>query len=338
MRRIDQDERERYWNVLVYGENGSGKSSLGVTAQRLGPTLVLLSERQGMNPIREAAKRLNLPIPAVALMEDTADYRAIANALHGDKAQPFRAVGPRGEVLVEMAEWPVTVVIDSLTDAIGNMMVASIRKMSPQKLGDDGLPADADRFHNVLTDKANNFITEFRDCPVNMLFLALLDDKQVGKGKDEKRRIGPKFPNKNIGPIASSACNVVGMAYRTMDAGRPVFQVATLTPAHVVSKHAEPLRAIEVPDFGEWVTRLNNHSAPSTPVELAVSDDLESSVQVTPPATSDTPLVGATTAATPAAGANATTTTQATGPTGETPIQAAKQEEKPRASVRRLVQ
>lgn len=278
MQRIDQDESERYWKVMVYGDSGSGKTSLGVTAQSLGPTLVLLSERQGMAAIRHAARRLGMAVPTVLLMTEMGDYRAVANALHGRKDLPFKVVNSKGETLLELEQWPVTVVLDSVTDAVGNMLVASIRRQAPQKKDDDGLPIDADRFYNVLRDKTSNFATEFRDCPVNILFLALLDDKEVGKGKDAKRRVGPKFPMKGLDAIFASATNVVGQSYRTISGGKPVFQVATLTPGHILTKACEPLRPIEVPDFGEWVRRLNDHSAPATPTSLEVTDDLEGAV------------------------------------------------------------
>lgn len=259
MRTVNINEDDHRLKALVYGRPGTGKTTFGVSAPR---PLILASEKQAIPHIKRAASIHGVAAPMVLLIDSVDDYRHIVRALHGDKSKPFRVVDREGAVLFESPVWPETVVLDSLTDAC-DLIVAEIRKQAPPQLGTDGLPVDSQRFWNVLKDRSKALIKAFRDAPVHVLFLALLDDKEVGEGKSKSRRVMPQLPMRTLPGIVQAAVNVVGVTYRqqTEDIGADgdrVMEWGILTngPSHYELKPFPPLRDRETTDFADWVKRL----------------------------------------------------------------------------------
>ena len=65
MRKLD-GKSATHLKALIFGDTGTGKTTLGVTC----PTpLIILSETQGEASIRAAAKEAGMPMPATALVE-----------------------------------------------------------------------------------------------------------------------------------------------------------------------------------------------------------------------------------------------------------------------------
>lgn len=206
MQNLEQ-EKELWVKATIYGQSGTGKTSLAVTAPK---PLVLLSERQGLIHLREAAVRAGIECPPALFMESIEDYRAVFRAANGDKTKPFTVVAD--DQVAYQGPWPETLVIDSLTDAC-RLIVSDIRVAAPPKLGKDGLPVDSDRFWNVLGDKCQNIILSFRNVPMHTLFLALADDRMVGEDSPV-RSVTPDLPMRKLSAFLASACNVVGYSYR----------------------------------------------------------------------------------------------------------------------------
>jgi hypothetical protein len=251
---------ERFLKALVYGPSGTGKTSFGVTAPN---PLILLSEQQAVPHIRAAALRAGRPVPNVLVMESLADYRHALAALRGDKAKPFVVRDDDGNAVMTLATWPETVVIDSVTDAC-ELVSQEIREQSPPKTGKDGLPVDSERYWNVLMDRASKLIRAFRDVPMNVLFLCLLDERITEQDDGTKQKwVGPQLPMRKLPGVVQAAVNVVGVTYRrrakTADKNgqRPMeYGIATMGPDWMQLKPFPPLRDYEVTDFASWCKRI----------------------------------------------------------------------------------
>lgn len=288
MQRLDLLDNEKYVNAAFYGKSGTGKTSIGVSAPK---PLILLSERQGIVHVKQAAKRLGKPVPPTLFMHTFGDYRNVLVALRGDKTQPFQIKqkvldgdgNASDEVVFELEEWPESVVLDSLTDC-GRLCVEEIRRQSPPVRGKDGLPTDSQRFWNVLGDRMKNLILGFRDAPVHSVFLSLADDRDVGEDDEKHRQCSPDLPMRRLGDVLSSAVNVIGYTYRKMvreegkTTARIVYGVMTTGPEYMTLKPYRPLRDIEIPDFTHWVNVVNGSIAPeavTAPPSLLVGGDID---------------------------------------------------------------
>jgi hypothetical protein len=270
------------FKAAVYGESGSGKSTLGVTAPK---PLILLSERQGYLPIKQAAKRMGVEVPEVILCTTLEDYRLAVRALFGRKDKPFQIrrtlEGGGSEVLRELRYWPQTVVLDSLTD-VCRIVSEDIRRASPPKSGRDGLPVDSERYWNVLGERITNLIHGFRDAPVHTLFLALKDDRETGDEGDKRRWVGPSLAMRKLPAVLSAACNLTAYAYRREHRKdkrvENVYGVMTTGPEYMMLKPCRPLRDVEVPDFAFWVRAIAGELEEMPPAPATSAESLASSL------------------------------------------------------------
>jgi hypothetical protein len=280
MRLVDYDDEStsKYVKALVYGASGTGKTSLGVTAPK---PLILLSEIQAIPSIKAAAKRLGRGRPPALPMDSTARVGQVLRAFKGDRSKPFivpeigftleqARAGESGAVAFKLEEWPESLVIDSLTEVI-DIIVREIRAEAPPRPGKDGLPVDSERFWNVLEDRGRQFIKAVRDVPAHVLFLALLEDKEVGPRDGIKvRQVGPAMAMRKLQAGVMAAVNVVGVTYRRRVLVRDteskdpkatksgmVYGVTTTGPEYMALKPFAPLRDREVTDFSSWVARIN---------------------------------------------------------------------------------
>jgi hypothetical protein len=271
MQRIDDKPDEKYWKFAIAGASGTGKTTLGVTAPA---PLILLSERQGMPSIKQAAKRLGVPVPPVLLVERAADYRIALRALRGDRSGPFVVTDDTDKnaapvEVMRLESWPQTVVLDSLSDAC-TVFMREIREQAPPRPGKDGLPVDAQRFWGVLSDRTFNLMKLFRDLPMNVVFLCLRDERVVedADGNVTERIVQPKLSPRSLVADLCAAVNVVGYSYRTHDKlERAVYGVVLEAGERAVTKPCEPLRSVEVANLSSWIERLNGAlDAPPEPV------------------------------------------------------------------------
>lgn len=277
MKRLDDQEKEKHVKACIYGPPGTGKTSFGVSGPK---PLIAITERQAMVHIREAVRRLGVPMPIVFYIEAADDLRNLVRSLHGDKGQPFRLYERHGQenILVHEGEWPETIVLDSVTDAC-RLLVEEIRRQSPPVRGKDGLPVDSQRFWGVLIDRCASMITTIRDLPLHAIFLALANDKERG-GEDAKvRTLTPHMSAQQLSTSLAAAVNVVGYTYRKLKRGAPgkehdlEYGIMTTGPEYMTTKPFRPLRDIEVPDFSYWVRVIRGEErelrpAPGPSVEI----------------------------------------------------------------------
>jgi hypothetical protein len=270
MQVVDLESESNRLKALVYGKSGTGKTSFGASAPR---PLILLNELQAKPHVLAAARRLGRTVPDVLHMETTQDYRDVLRATYGPRDQPFAVRDLKGAVTFQMDPWPETLVLDSLTEAC-ELISNEIREQSPPRTGKDGLPVDSERYWNVFFDRGSKLIRAFRDVDMNVLFLCLLDDRQVGEGDDAHRWVGPALAMRRLPGVVAAAVNVVGVTYRRLvgdgskgDRGLE-YGVATVGPEWMETKPLRPLRDYEVTDFSSWVARMSGEIAPPAPAPM----------------------------------------------------------------------
>jgi hypothetical protein len=263
MQVIDLESPDAGWlKVLLYGAPGTGKTNFGVSAPK---ALILLSEAQAIPNIKAAMVRLGVRPVGVLHMTSIGDYVAVQKAFKGDPSKPFTIrfdptdpKDPSTARVVELAEWPETVVIDSLTEVCG-LIKQAIRAESPPKLGKDNLPVDSERFWNVMEERSTRFIKSWRDVPRHVVFICLIDDRIVGEGDEAHREVKPDLPMRKLPAIASAAVNVVGVTYRRniVDAVNGAvsleYGINTIAPEYVLTKPFPPIPGNARPDMRRWI-------------------------------------------------------------------------------------
>lgn len=277
MKRIDNKKEEHFLNVAVYGQSGTGKTSLGVTCPR---PLILASERQAMLSVEQAAQRLGLSeVPIVLYMEDMSDYRSVVRALHGSTDEPLTIKNKEGDILLE-CEWPETVVLDSLTDA-GAMIARDVwTKHPPKPDRETGLPVKRFEHWGMISDRLTNLIQSFRDVPVNVLFLCLSDDREEDERRGISRSVRPQLSPKKMADVLTASCNLVGYTYRreSKKAGvvKMVFATMFQGPEAFLLKSCAPLRNCENSDFSTWEKSIRDHVVPKSTQPVASSESASS--------------------------------------------------------------
>ncbi len=250
MQRLDKEPASHgYLKALIYGNTGTGKSTLGVTCPK---PLVILSEAQGMNAVRAAVARTGASMPQVVLVETPGDLGAVKEGLSGPRDRPLVIGG-------EEYEWPLTVVLDSMTDIVEGIMLDAVAGTLPKD--EHGEPADSRKMYGLLGKRVGNMIRFFRDLPMHVLFLCQAYDEMVGEGQGAKRVIKPQLPGK-LSKRICQATNLVGYSRRRYvgvgeDDQRQIgWTVMTTGPDNMELKTCRPLLDEEVPDFADWCMRL----------------------------------------------------------------------------------
>lgn len=254
---------ERHLKVLVYGDNGTGKTQLGVTAPR---PLILLNEPQGLESVRDAAVRLKREEPPAFIVTTAAQMRA-AVALLRERAPADALVAKLGPLRAgkpwDASTYPRSIVVDSQTEAV-KLIGEEIDEQSPPKLAKDNLPQKSDRYWNVLQDRADSWFRALRNLEYHVLHLALKDDREVGPEDNKKRVVRPMMPMHKLGAMLASTCNAVGGAGRESKKGEDErvvrYTVTFSAPDFVLSKKVPGLDDVEEPDFSTWVAKWTRYA------------------------------------------------------------------------------
>lgn len=262
---LNTQEADNQHNLLVYGPSGTGKTSLGVSAP---DPVILLSERQGYESVKSAAKRLNKPIPPTFWIQNRDALSTAIKVLRRGNTETLAnlcdALLPKSEVEKAVTSLPYrkpqTVVIDSVTEMF-NLISDDIDTTAPPKLAKDGLPERTMRYWTVLGDRAHGFIRAARDLPFHVVMLALQEDKETGEGDEKARIVQPMTPMRKIPAMLSSAVNAVGVSevVRKRATGKQMemkWQVKFASPSWMLTKPLRPLQDVETPDITDWFNRL----------------------------------------------------------------------------------
>jgi hypothetical protein len=270
VKRIDKSKTQK-WNIVIIGESGTGKTRMGTLTSE---PLIALSERQGLEHIREAARGNSVPVPPVLFMETVKDYQLLLRAFHGNQNEPFVVHDDKGEIVYESKLWPKTLVIDSLSDAMNKIKI-ELLKQAPPVIQRDKLSGMSQRHWSTLRDRGERFIWSFRDLPLNVIFLCL---RKVKDGDENiERFIGPDLPMNALSSALKATANIVVHTYRRRipkidehgnniqdNNGRPIsiyeYGVLTRGPDYMGMKPAECLDTYEVPDVKVWINKLEKQS------------------------------------------------------------------------------
>lgn len=263
------EQRAREFKVAVYGVTGAGKTTLCVSAPK---PVFLLTERQGFESVRTAAKRRGVPVPPVFLIQTAESMRVALRALRSPDPMKALCSGLISDQSDAKRVWelqpyerPESVVVDGITEAI-KVIADDIDATAPPRPGKDGLPVKSERYWSVLGERGEQLIRAFRDLPYHVIFTALEDDRETGDGDEKTRTIGPAFPMRRFAGALGQAVNIVGrmrIAERTVPdgTGKPQIQLSRYIqlagPSWVMTKGFEPLCDYERPDLSSWFDRLD---------------------------------------------------------------------------------
>lgn len=290
---LNDDLEEQYTKGTLYGKSGAGKTTLGCTAPR---PLILLSERQGFRSVRDAARRLGIPLPPTIWVQSLTDVRHILAALQSDPVAPIAtalrrtlkdAVDANGEAVDVEAfiatlpyQKPETIILDSATEMFA-LISDDIERTAGKKIGRDGLEAKPERYWGVLRDRSEKMIRSFRDLPYHVFFLALLKDATIGEGEEQSRVVEPACPMKALPGALAAAVNVVGIVSVAQEPRKVegpdgessiVYDykrwVRFAGPSWMLLKAMEPLGTYEPPNIAGWLTRIEHDEPTDTPLDL----------------------------------------------------------------------
>lgn len=275
---LNTRQRQRYRKLLVYGESGTGKTHLGVTAP---DPLILLGERQGYETVRDAADRLRKPLPPTIWVRNKKVLDAVIDVLASPSKEPIADIlrllaGPdRKEMVEEQIKSlpyarPKTIVLDSMTE-FSDQVFEAVSGTAKPKIASDGLPDVGQRVWGEYSAQMLRVIRQVRDLPYAVLMLALKDDKIVGEGQEASRQVGPSINGRKTGPALAGAVNAVGMMQieRVMVEGKGADgktekkqklrrSVLFIGPSHMMLKPIEPLENVEVANVESWIERLDH--------------------------------------------------------------------------------
>jgi hypothetical protein len=256
-----------YINALVCGPSGSGKTAFGATAPK---PLILAAEQQSKIVIRKHRKMNDLE-PAIGILhpETGADFKDIVRACHGPRDEPFTVVGKTtGKVVFESQEWPLTIVIDSVTDAV-KMLRDDIDDRVPLQIASDGFVDRNMRRRGAYREESERMFRAFRDVSMHIVWLAILDEGLDEASDGSKRRYaGPSLLAKTHRAALMQTTNVAGVMRRrvtapeTDDEGNIIeeprieYGVQLVGPTYLPLKEFRPLEDMEVPNFSSWVERI----------------------------------------------------------------------------------
>jgi hypothetical protein len=299
-------------NILVYGRSGTGKTTLGVTAPK---PIIFASERQAWDAIQDAARRMGIDTPPTFFISTKHDLVSAVRALYAKNpmevlvrtlttnAEKRAARQEKREVNQEQIEADIadtlaampytnfeTVVLDSITDYF-RLIAEDIDEQAPPKIGKDGLPSKAERYWQVLRERSERMIRQFRDTPFNVLYLALLDDRMVGEDDQKTRQVGPDCPMRALPNALMASVNMVGIAsvqlkMRKEQDALLKHWVRFAAPDWMMTKPKRPLRDVEVPNVSDWVKRLREPGKVE-PLDLGQGIPTEAELELGPPKKED---------------------------------------------------
>ena len=271
---LTADDGEDYISLVIYGKSGAGKTTMGVTAPK---PLILLSERQGYRSVRDAARERGIAVPPTIFIESRDELRNVVKVLSGASDEPIAEVmrelfgRNKPEVEEQIASLPylkpLTIVCDSMTDMFVLVSWDILQAQGNPKSDKDNLEVKNERYWGALGDRCEGLLRTMRDLPYHKVFLATLDDREVGEEDQKTRVVAPetimrKLPAKMV--QASNACGlafVEQIAVKNKDTGESHYElhrrVRFAGPSWMLLKAIRPLGDVESdPDISKWIERI----------------------------------------------------------------------------------
>lgn len=265
--KVHTDADLEFVNVLVCGESGTGKTSFASTAPR---SLYVAFESQARVVVRQRQRSSGIgDCVGIITPEKAEDLRAIVRAFRGNRAEPFRVVGADGSVVFEAEDWPLTLVIDSVTDAV-KMIQEEIDTRVRLELASDGFPDRNMRRRGAYKEESERMFRGVRDVPAHVIWLAILDEGVDEASDGSKiRYAGPQLLAKSHRSALMQTTNIAGVSRRRVHppekdpktgevVGEPRIEYAVqlVGPTYLPLKEFRPLADVEVPDFSSWLSRI----------------------------------------------------------------------------------
>ncbi len=276
-------QKDPLYKVTIYSEPGLGKTHIGATAP---DPLILLFERHGMETVRTASKLQGRPMPPVIWVRDIRQLQRIQKVLAASP-EPLPALMRDEDVIDEGALMeagltredlvaalpytkPKTIVMDSVTEAC-EMLAAHIDEHGGKETK-DGLTYRKLRAWGPIAEKCTRLIRAFRDLPYHVLFLALVEERNLGSEDHPEIHTRPDLPGRTLWKKLMAACNAVGLLCRRrkrLENGsvKTLRFVQFMTNDIIATKHAVPLRDREPANANAWFHALEHKVTTSEEVE-----------------------------------------------------------------------
>ncbi len=285
------------YKIAIYGPGGVGKTQIGATSP---DPLILLFERQGFETVRTASKMTGRPMPPVIWIRSLVQLERVHTILASIVDEPLAAIlrdetlfsdeeigqtgKTRDEIIDELPyKKPLTVVVDSLSEAC-EMMAKAVDDHGGLDTDKDGLEFRKQRAWGPIQDKCLRMIRKFRDLPYHVLFICLVNEREVGSKEEPETRYEPLLPGRQLPKKLVTVVNAMGLVrlqQRHNEQKKLITSrfVQFISDERVMTKHAVPLRAKEPVDACSWFETLANKvpskAAPETQVEEEVTTTKE---------------------------------------------------------------
>lgn len=263
---IASDDGMQFVNVLITGDSGTGKTSFAASAPK---SLYLAFERQAELVVRARQRETGVGSCTTILFPETAeDLRAVVRAFHGPRDQPFSIYDrDTGELFFESEDWPLTLVIDSVTDAV-KLIQTEIDRQVKLELASDGFPDRNMRRRGAYREECERMFRGVRDLPCHVVWLAILDEGMDEASDGSKQRYaGAKLLAKTHRSALMQTTNIAGVSRRRVhppkivegaeaEPARIEYMIQLVGPTYLPLKEYRPLKNIEQPDFSSWLERI----------------------------------------------------------------------------------
>lgn len=264
---VASEDGPEWLNALVTGDSGTGKTAFASSAPK---ALYLAFEQQAKVVVRKHQRMSGVgSCIGILFPETAADLRAVVRAFRGPRDEAFRVVDQQtGEIVFESEDWPLTLVIDSVTDAV-KLIRDEIDARVPLQIASDGFYDRNMRRRGTYREESEKMFRAVRDLPCHVLWLAILEEGVDEASDGSKRRYaGPSLLAKTHRSALMQTTNIAGVSRRRIhppkhdDEGVEVepahieYGIQLVGPSYLPLKEYRPLGDFEDPNFSDWLERI----------------------------------------------------------------------------------
>lgn len=234
---------EEYIKALLWGPNGTGKSTLCGTAPE--PILYAYTERQGLLALKRMA-----PDAGVVKIESLDDLRSLLTELRNGE-HDYKSI-----------------CLDSFTEMqllIADEILARRRRKNADKGKDE--QADPSKLvmedYMFIHDRSKAIVRAFRDLPMHVILTCLSESVIVGEDSDAKTVTRIMLMGRKLPAQLGAFFNLVGFSYKAQGAdGATRYRVLFEGRPDIDTKGMPGLRRREEPDISYWYDRAVKNCDP----------------------------------------------------------------------------